>query len=96
MNDPAAAGTLRLLYIDDDPEQRLLVRLALERLGGWQITLAGSADAQLPALAQRTGAGCVLLATAPDPAATEAVLALLRADEPGRASHISARKVANP
>lgn len=81
MNDPAAAGTLRLLYIDDDPEQRLLVRLALERLGGWQITLAGSADAQLPALAQRTGAGCVLLATAPDPAATEAVLALLRADE---------------
>ena len=44
MNDPAAAGTLRLLYIDDDPEQRLLVRLALERLGGWQITLAGSAD----------------------------------------------------
>lgn len=80
MNDPAA-GALRLLYIDDDPEQRLLVRLALERLGGWQITLAGSGDAQLPALAQHTGAGCVLLATAPDPAVTEAVLAMLRADE---------------
>lgn len=74
----------RLLYVDDDPEQRLLVRLALERLGGWQMTLAGSQE-DLPAVARQSGAGFVLLATTADTAPTERALASLRADAGCRA-----------
>jgi CheY-like chemotaxis protein len=40
-----------LLIVDDDDDIRRIARLSLERIGGWQVTEAGSAAAALEATA---------------------------------------------
>jgi CheY-like chemotaxis protein len=34
----------RLLLVDDEPDIRKIATIALERIGGWEVTAAGSAD----------------------------------------------------
>jgi two-component system, OmpR family, response regulator len=42
--------SLHVLVVDDEPDIRLIARLALERLGGLQVTEADGADAAVAAL----------------------------------------------
>lgn len=42
--------SLHVLVVDDEPDIRLIARLALERLGGLRVTEADGADAALAAL----------------------------------------------
>jgi len=44
----------RLLLVDDEPDIRAIASMALERVGGWDVTVAGSAaEAEAAVLQQR-------------------------------------------
>jgi DNA-binding response OmpR family regulator len=45
---------MRLLLIDDEPDIRAIATLALERIGGWTVVGAGSADEALAAASGET------------------------------------------
>jgi CheY-like chemotaxis protein len=42
-------GPGRLLLVDDDDDIRLIARMSLERIGGWEVVDAGSAEEALAA-----------------------------------------------
>ena len=44
----------RLLLVDDEPDIRAIAKMALERVGGWEVTAAGSAAEALQAAADAT------------------------------------------
>lgn len=50
----------RLLLVDDEDDIRLIARLSLERIGGWEVLDAGSAEEALDA-ARSTPVDAVLL-----------------------------------
>ncbi len=50
----------RLLLVDDEPDIRAIARMALERVGGWEVTAVGSA-AEALAAAQSERPDVVLL-----------------------------------
>lgn len=43
------SGPGRLLLVDDEDDIRLIARMSLERIGGWEVIDAGSADEALDA-----------------------------------------------
>jgi CheY-like chemotaxis protein len=45
---------VKLLLIDDEPDIRAIATLALERIGGWTVTAAGSADEAVDAAQAET------------------------------------------
>ncbi len=51
---------MRLLLVDDEPDIRAIARMALERIGGWQVVAAASAD-EAQAAVQRQLPDVVLL-----------------------------------
>lgn len=40
----------RLLLVDDEPDIRAIAKLALERVGGWEVAAAGSAEEAVAAV----------------------------------------------
>ncbi|MDA0172225.1 response regulator [Solirubrobacter taibaiensis] len=43
-------STGRLLLVDDEPDIRAIAKMSLERVGGWEVTAAGSAAEALVAV----------------------------------------------
>lgn len=43
-------STGRLLLVDDEPDIRAIAKMALERVGGWDVTAAGSAGEAIAAV----------------------------------------------
>jgi CheY-like chemotaxis protein len=43
-------STGRLLLVDDEPDIRAIAKMALERVGGWEVTAAGSAGEAVAAV----------------------------------------------
>lgn len=78
-------STGRLLLVDDEPDIRAIAKLALERVGGWTVTAAASADEAIAAVRERAPDVVLLDVMMPDtdgPATLERLRPLLGDDVP--------------
>ena len=66
-----------ILYVEDDPDIREVVRMALEAIGGYQVTLASSGAVAL-AIAEETAPDLILLDVMMPDLDGPSTLALLR------------------